>query len=197
MLRRILAYFFWGLGFLTITFFKHYTGELIAHPFLFWLIGFAMFATGVWLFFSTPSAKEESFQNRLNETIQHLKQNGEQIRIDLRDCELKEHNYTEERERSEDANDVLLIAIERNIHNWSNVASFDRRNLEQVQIKQTVIVFSRHNNRTGHIDKFISRVIPKDKVTLAFYLDQQKHTTLYVDKSNSAIYYFDLDFLES
>jgi hypothetical protein len=36
MWRRILAYLLFGLGFLTFTFFKHYTGELIPQPFLFW-----------------------------------------------------------------------------------------------------------------------------------------------------------------
>lgn len=46
------------------------------------------------------------------------------------------------------------------------------------------------------IKRFISRVIPKDKVSLSFYLDQQKQTILYVDKTDRNKYYFDLDFLE-
>lgn len=31
----------------------------------------------------------------------------------------------------------------------------------------------------------------------SFYLDRQKQTTLYVDKTNRNLYYFDLDFLKS
>lgn len=89
----------------------------------------------------------------------------------------------------------MTLDIEREIQGWNALGGGSMRNVEQVQIKQTVIIFYKPNIRNGQTDKFISRVIPKDKITLSFYLDKQKQTTLYVDKTNKDHYYFDLDFL--
>ncbi|MBV4359226.1 hypothetical protein [Pinibacter aurantiacus] len=197
MQKRFLAYLLFGIGVITVTFFRHYSGEIIPYPFLFWLSGFALFGIGVWLLRNTPSAAEENIQKRLAEAVSDLKENGEKIRIDLTECEVKEHNYIEEREKEKGPNDPLFLAIEQSIYSGNTGTGFDKPSFEQVQVKQTVIVFSRYNSRTGLTDKFVSRVIPKDKVSLSFYLDQQKHTFLYVDKSNPARYYFDLDFLVS
>lgn len=65
MWRRILAYFLFGLGFLTLTFFKHYTGQLIPYPFLFWLIGLALFAGGFLFLRYTPDGKELEMRKKL------------------------------------------------------------------------------------------------------------------------------------
>jgi hypothetical protein len=195
MPKRFLAYVFFILGFFTVTFFKHYTGHLIPYSFLFWLAGFIMFGIGLWLLRNTPSAGQQSNQKRLMEAVRDLKENGEKIQVDLTECELKEHSYVEEREKNDGSDNIMIQTIEANMYSWNAVTAFDKQKLEQVQVNQTVIIFLRPNSRTGQTDKFVSRVIPKDKVTLGFYLDQQKQTTLYVDRSNPARYYFDLDFL--
>ena len=67
--------------------------------------------------------------------------------------------------------------------------------MEQLQVRQSVLIYERQNPRSGVVEKFVTRVIPKDKITLSFYLDKQQHTSLYVDKGNRGRYYFDLDFL--
>lgn len=195
MWRRILAYLLFGLGFLTITFFRKYSGELIPYPFLFWLLGLAMFWGGLLFLRYTPSTKEVKVQKEIAAIINDLKDYGEKIQVDLTVCELKEHNYIEEKEKYGHTNELLTLDIEREIQAWNVIGGGSMRNVEQVQINQTVIIFFKLNIRSGQTEKFISRVIPKDKITLSFYLDKQKLTTLYVDKTNRERYYFDLDFL--
>ena len=195
MWRRILAYILFGLGFLTVTFFKKYSGELIPYPFLFWLLGLAMFWGGFLFLRYTPSTKEITFQKRIATLINDLKENGEKIQVDLTQCELKEHSYIEEKEKYGHKKELLTLGIESEIQGWNALGGGSMRNVEQVQIKQTVIIFYNPNIRSGKTEKFISRVIPKDKITLSFYLDKQKQTTLYVDKTNRERYYFDLGFL--
>lgn len=195
MWRRTLAYILFGLGFLTVTFFRKYSGEIIPYPFLFWLLGLSMFWGGILFLRYTPSTKEMNIQKQITAIINDLKENGDKIQVDLTQCELKEHNYIEEREKYGHKNELLTLDIEREIQGLDALSSGSIGNVEQVQIKQTVIIFYKLNIRNGQTEKFISRVIPKDKITLSFYLDKQKQTMLYVDKTNRSRYYFDLDFL--
>jgi hypothetical protein len=195
MWRRILAYFLFGLGFLTLTFFKHYTGELIPYPFLFWLIGLALFAGGFLFLRYTPDGKELEMRKKLVATIADLKNNGEKIQVDLSKCEIKEHSYSEEKQRYGRDNEFLTLSIEREIEGWNTLGGGAWRNVEQVQVRQSVLIYERQDPRSGVVEKFMTRVIPKDKITLSFYLDKQQHTSLYVDKGNRGRYYFDLDFL--
>ena len=69
------------------------------------------------------------------------------------------------------------------------------RNNEKVNIVQSVIIYNHKNLRTGQNERFISRVIPKDEITLFFYLDKQQNGKLYVDPNDRSRYYFDLNFL--
>jgi len=195
MWRQILAYILFGLGFLTITFFRKYSGEVILYPFLFYLLGLAMFVGGLLFLRFTPTGKQLNIQKQILETISGLKANGDKIPVDLSHCEIKEHNYTEERERYGHPNELLTLDFERQIQGWNAIGGGSMRNVEQVQVKQTVLIYNYQNPRDGKLEKFVSRVIPKDKITLSLYLDRQQQTTLYVDKSNRDKYYFDLDFL--
>ena len=190
-----MAYFLFGLGFLTLTFFKHYRGEMIPYPFLFWLIGLALWGGGFLLLRYTPDGGEPGDRKKLMATIADLKSNGEKIQVDLAKCEIKEHSYSEEKQRYGRDNEFLTLSIERETQGWNTLGGGAWRNVEQVQVRQSVLIYERQNPRSGVVEKFVTRVIPKDKITLSFYLDKQQHTSLYVDRENRAKYYFDLDFL--
>lgn len=197
MWRRILAYILFGLGFLTVTFFRRYSGEAIPYPFLFGLLGLGMFIGGLLFLRYTPTTTEMNLQKKIAETISDLKANGDKIQVVLIQCDIKENNYTEERERYGHSNELLTLDFERQIQGWNAIGGGSMRNVEQVHVQQTVLIYNYQNNRTGKTEKFVSRVISKDKVTLSFYLNTQKHTILYVDKLNRDKYYFDLDFLNN
>jgi hypothetical protein len=195
MWRRILAYILFVLSFLTLTFFKHYTGKLIPYPSLFWLLGLALFAGGFLFLRNTPDSKELETRKRLAAAIADLKSNGERILVDLSKCEIKEHSYSEEKQKYGHDNQLLTLSIENEIQGWNTLGGGGWRNVEQVEVRQSVLIYQRPDPRTGAVEKFVTRVILKDKITLSFYLDKQKHTALYIDKTNRGQYYFDLDFL--
>jgi hypothetical protein len=197
MWRRILAYILFGLGFLTIIFFRKYSGSAISYPFLFWLLGIVMFIGGLFFLRYTPTTNEINFQKKIREVINDLKVNGDKIQVDFTQCDIKEHNYTEEREKYAHSSEFLTLDFERQIQGWNAISGSSIHNVKQVQIKQSIIIFQYQNNQTGNAEKFVSRVIPKDKITLLFYLDKQKNTCLYVDKINRDKYYFDLEFLSN
>jgi hypothetical protein len=126
-----------------------------------------------------------SAQKQISKLIADLKETGEKIQVDFSKCEIKENNYTEERNKYENNERVQFLNV---------MSGYADKNIEQVEITQTVIVYVHQNVRTGQTERFISGIIPKDKITLSFYLEQQKQTAIYVDRTNKR-YYFDLEFL--
>ncbi len=108
------------------------------------------------------------------------------------DCQIRGHEYSEAVENPESqlvglTGSGALTAVLNHLENPTGMRD----------VRQSVIIFQQTNSRTGTTEKFLSPVISKDDVTLSFYLDRQQHATLYVDKSNRALYYFDLDFLNA
>ena len=196
MIRRIAAYSLFVLGFLTFTFFRHYSGALIPYPFLFWLLGLSMFLGGYLLIRYTPSPKDQAALRQLQQLIGELKATGEKILVDLTSCEIREHSYSERRNPT-DKDSLTVSLLKPGLHHLLNQLEDDTRGTGIAEIRQSVILFPYQNNRTGQTERFVSQVIPKDQVTLSFYLDKQKQTTLYVDKNDRTLYYFDLGFLKS
>ncbi len=194
MVRRISAYILFGLGFLTVTFFRTYSGTIIPYPFLFWLIGLLMFWCGWALLRWTPTIKEQQETVRLKKLIDDIKTNGEKIKVDLLKCEIKQNNYIVEKEKHGTGSYITTLDIEHDIQVW-NALTDSIKNTDRVQVNQVVLIFD--NSRNGKTEKFVSSVIPIDRVTLLFKLDKQKETTLYVDKNNRSKYHFDLDFLSA
>jgi hypothetical protein len=197
MWRKITAYSLFILGFLTITFFRHYTGEIIPYPSLFWLIGFALFFVGYMLIRYTPSVKDQKRIQQLRQLIGDLKANGEKIRVDLSDCEILEHNYSEHRETYGRDSNFLSLTGAPGIHYLLNELEDETHGTGIANVTQSVLIFHYPNERTGQTEKFVSPVISKDRVSLSFYLDKQQQTTLYVDKTDRSRYYFDLAFLRA
>lgn len=197
MLRRIISYILFVLGLLIVLFFRKYSGELIPYPFLFYLSGFGMLFSGFLLLRYTPTATQSNVQKKVSEAIIYLKTKGERIAVDLTQCEIKEHHYIEEANHTEYPNDLLKFAVEHYVPALSIIEGTSKNNIQKVNVIQTILIYHYYNNRTGENETFISRVIPKDKITLTFYLDKQKYTSLFVDNADRSKYYFDLDFLNS
>jgi hypothetical protein len=196
MFNRIAAYSLFVLGLLTATFFRHYSGSLIPYPWVFFVLGLVMFLAGYLLLRYSPAPKEKAALNRVRRLIADLKENGERIRVDFDTCQIRGHSYREARP-SHGADSLLTTltvgeTLTSLLDHLDNAGGDGLRN-----VQQSVIVFQYENDRTGAKEKFISPVIAKDEISLSFYLDQQKHTTLYVDKTNRDFYYFDLGFLNA
>lgn len=181
MTSKTPGYILIGLGGVTYLFFKNYQGGVIPYPSLFYALGIATFAGGFGLLFLASKNHIKKINRYSHNEIDDLKHNGERIPVNFSQCEIKENNYSEEVEKNySDSKSLGLLTGHTN-------------NIEIVSRNQSVIVYEASNG--SRIDKFVSPVIPKDKATLMFLLDAQKQTTLYVDKTNSSRYFFDLDFL--
>lgn len=168
---------------MAIYFFNH-TGPGFPDPTFLWMLGVIIMVAGIVLLSYSPKTLNLLLQKAVDERIIQLKENGERIRVDLSQCTVKEHSYTEETERYEGMQ----------VQAW-NALGDSSRNVQQVPVIQSVIIFSREHPVTGREERFVSQVIPKDRITLAFYLEEQGATNLYVDKTDRENYYFDLDFL--
>ena len=185
MVRRIIAFALIGLGILTYLFFRNYSGTIIPYPFLCYLVGMAMVVGGGVLLIRTPSRKESKEREEINKLSEKLKANGEKIQVDFSKCDIKTNDFTKEQERYSSSR----------IQMWNAIGGDADKKIKQVEVHQSVIVFKHQNN--GKTETFFSGLIPKERVTLMFKLGDKKKTTLYVDRYNRSIYYFDLDFLQN
>lgn len=193
MRKSVIGYSFIAVGLLMAIYFFNYTGPGFPDPTFLWMLGVIIMVAGIVLLSYSPKTISLLLQKGVDERITQLKENGERIRVDLSQCTLKEHSYTEEKERY-DGNGLLTSGFERQVQAW-NALGDSTRNIKQVPVVQSVIIFSREHPVTGKEERFVSPVIPKDRITLAFYLEEQGATNLYVDKTDRENYYFDLDFL--
>lgn len=192
MRNRIAAYCLFILGLFTIAFFWNYTGDLIPFPWIFSVLGGMMFLAGYLLLRYSTQPKNKAVAERVRQLIADLKRNGDQVHVDFDACRIQGHSYREA--NRQDAGDSLLMRLTVSDALTTLLDHLDNADGTH-QVSQSVIIYQHVNNRTGVAEKFVSPVIAKDEVSLSFYLDQQRSTTLYVDKSNRSLYYFDLDFL--
>ena len=196
-MKILISFLFIVSGLLLITFFRMYSGEAIHYPFVFWMTGFILIIAGGFILYLHVKATELIQEKVSNATINDLKLNGEKIIVDFSKCEIKENNYTEEREKTINQSDFIIPSSKQDIQILNALGGGAMRNIEQVEVTQSVIVFSKQNSRSGFNEKFVSPVIPKDKITLSILLELQRQTNLYVDNKDRSKYYFDLDFLNN
>ena len=126
--------------------------------------------------------------------INDLKTNGRIIPVDLEKCAIRENSYVEGRELYGHKNEMLTLGFEAQIKQWNAITGDAARNIEDVQVSQSVLIYVSADADGSEI-KFVSDIIPKDKATVAMYLAQQKQTVIYVAKANSNRYYFDIEFM--
>jgi len=177
MLARIFliaAFVLLLLGSLVSLFFRHYHGNMISHPWIFYLGGILLGLIGSFLLVLAGSTAERATSQKRSRLIADLEANGEKILVDLNACEIKGNDYTE------------TIEI-THVHAPTDFITGD--------VEQSVFIFQHEDTRTGKLERFVSPIIQKDKITLSFYFDRQRQTTLYVNKTDRSHYYFDLNFL--
>jgi hypothetical protein len=196
MTRRIAAYILFWLGFLAYQFFGHYKGHLIPLTLVLGLTGLAALILwrGRLLLRHTLSIQESKKAEVLDQFIKDLKANGDKIRVDLNNCEVKENNYTEERLRGGNYGDAIPISEEQKMDIWTRGNTIYRNNDRvTVQINQTVV--TGEVMRSGKPFKFRSLVLPHDRESLMFKMFAQKETTLYINPTDPDRYYLDMEFL--
>ncbi len=193
MVQRIIAISLMIVGFLTVTFFRKYSGDLIPYPILFWAVGLAMMIGGIIFLRRTPSPKERKELELLNQKIKDLKSNGEKFFVTFSECEIKVNSYVEEKELYEPTPSFTKLSIEGQIQAL-NALTDETRNTKRVQTHQSVIIYRPDPNNKS--SRFVSRIFPYDRIELLLKFGSRKGTNLYVDRKDKNNYYFDFEFLE-
>lgn len=193
ILRRILAYILFGLGFITVTFFRNYKGSFISHEFLYWLVGLFFLLIGWAILRYTPPINEQLRKEQVAKMISDLKINGEKIKIELSKCELKSNDYSEEREIPSDK--ALTTSYTNDMKAINILTGNEMDNVQIVNVFQSILIYN--NKYMGKTETFTSGIIPTEHTTLLFKIASQKTTFIYVDKLDRSKYYFDLEFLSN
>lgn len=113
--------------------------------------------------------------------IQYLKDNGIKISFNVDDCIISPYEITEEIQEDPLSEATMLDGL------------IGKDNVKQNRIDASYIVC--YYNSGADKVTFISPVIYKDKITLGFLLQERKSLLVYVNRTNSNKYYFDLEFL--
>ena len=74
MILHITGFTLIALGLLTIIFFRHYTGDIIPYPFLFWIAGLLLVLAGVLIIRRSYLTVISRFRHEENEMIQQSNQ---------------------------------------------------------------------------------------------------------------------------
>ena len=192
MIKRITAYILLGLGAIVFIFFREYKGKMIALPGIYMGLGLMLSLAGGYILIRQKRSKRQRAYTLLVAATEELKSNGMRVTVHLDQCEIRENNYREARELPEQNYFVEEYGIWPDLLS-SNAFSDAATNEQNVTVHQTVFIFN-YDIGTG-LKRFVSPVLPFDRTTLLFKLGRQTETTLYIDRSNSNMYYFDLEFL--
>jgi hypothetical protein len=113
-----------------------------------------------------------------------LKLTGVKIPVDLTKCKVKSNSWTKEVARYENHPRVAFL---------NEVSGHSDKNVERIASHVSLIEYTCRFN--GKRKRFVSSGIPKDRTTMLLLMEMQQQTTIYVDRDNDKIYYFDVDFL--
>jgi len=188
-IKRLFAWIFFAIGFLIVAFFRNYKGNIIPYPWLIYFCGLACFIVGLIILLTSPKNSENNALAAAENYIKELKQNGNQLKVDLDLCELKQNDYYEETDYYKNASDAELMLAADYVYLYNKLKFQDA----ETHIYQTVAIYK--TNFKGKETTFVSPTIRKDKTNLLFKFEIQKNTTIYVDKNDPAKYYFDIDFV--
>lgn len=171
------------IGLLILLFFKQYSGVLIPHPVIGFVLGLLLMISGYLTYKKGLAQWYEKKEEDINARILELKQKADKVRVDLSVCEIKTNSYSEQVDK---------------VKNYKAKA-FDPlydsdKSIENINSNEAVLIFE--TEKYGEKEHYYSPVIYKDEITLRFMLDKQKETYIYIDKENRSNYYFDLEFLD-
>ncbi|HEX8514552.1 MAG TPA: hypothetical protein VF868_00025 [Bacteroidia bacterium] len=188
-IKRLLAWTFFAIGFIILTFFRNYKGNVIPYPWLIYVGGLLCFIVGLILLLKNPKTPDNGLLLTVEKYIKNLKENGDRIKVDLNSCDLKQNDYFEEPDYYKNATEAELMLAADYVY-FYNKLKYGRIDKH---VYQTIATFT--TNYKGKEMTFISPTIGKDKTNLLFKFSIKKDTTIYVDKIDPTKYYFDIDFV--
>src|SRR5450432_4234474 len=96
MIKKLFGYTIAAIALISISFFSHYQGDLIPYPMLWIILSIIVLATGFYIALTSKTKKEMVTAAEYSNHHNQLVATGEQIKLDIDSCEIKENNYYEE-----------------------------------------------------------------------------------------------------
>ncbi|MDA3615062.1 hypothetical protein [Polluticaenibacter yanchengensis] len=197
LFKRILGGILMFAGFIMYFFFKHYKGDIIPYPILFFVLSIIIFLLGFLLLAVSLYSADRKLENDVFSQIDDLKRNGERLIIDANTCKIISNNYREViNEDNKSDYQLFEMGQTKLMQGLGSLAGGKYSEEETAAIYQSCIVIRYDNLKTGEQETFVSPPISKDAITLSFYLERQKEINVYVDKTYRTAFYIDLQFLE-
>ncbi|NOU59614.1 hypothetical protein [Marinifilum caeruleilacunae] len=182
-MKRIVGIILIVVGVLLYLFFRNYDGNFLPYPTLWFFIGIILAIIGFKLFVTSKSKTEKEIEESYQSEIKRLKENGDKISVEFKDCEIVSSNYHVELPKSSNYR----------VQAWDSLYD-NGKSAENIEINQSRIIYKNENSEDNNV--FISPLINKDEITLSFRLSNYKSTVIYVDKLDKDLYYFDLELLD-
>ena len=177
MIKKLFGYTIAGLAFIGIVFFSYYKGELISCTTLWLILSIVVFLIAFYFTYTGRMQKEivtsAEYLNHHNKLIA----TGEQIKLDIDSCEIRENNYYEETPHYNLGGTELIVA------------AFDpNENYEEKYVDQSAIIY--HHKIGDKTERYESQTFPFGAETLTLHI-LNNDITLYVDKLDRNNYLFD------
>lgn len=173
MLDRVIAFIFIGIGLILYLFLDNYDSDVIPASY-FWM-AFALISAVLSYFIVRNLQRKEAVEGR----IKRLKLEGNTILVDLNACEIVSSRYYKEVPKYKN----------HRIQSWESGLN-PANAVKQEEVNQSRLIY-----RLDGVE-YVSHIIPKDKISIGFWLERQEKTYLYIDREDPLHFYFDLEFLE-
>jgi hypothetical protein len=177
MLKKKLAYTLVGISFIGIIFFEQYKGNLDKSLSL--IVCILTFLIASYVAYTARTKKEivspVTDSNRRNKLIE----TGEQIKLDIDSCDIKENNYYEDVTWQGPSEIESIDAI------------FDpNENFREKFVDQSAIIY--HHKIGDETEKYISQSFELGKEAITFHI-LNNDIILYVDRFDRSNYLFELN----
>ena len=170
-----------ALSFIGAIYFRHYKGEVISNPTLWFIGSITLGVVGVALTLTSFKKIERTIEEVVDTRINHIKANANKILLDFDKCEFKSGTF------SHMIDDPNMTAVKVFAPGASS-------SLASTKISETVTqsYLTYGESINGKQCKFISQSFPFDITTLKFYV-LNHNISLYIDQSDHSKYIFELN----
>ena len=168
------------ISFIGCIFFRHYSGDLISYPFL-WYAAFTILGlTGLVLVYSSISKDRAAAGDAYRQAIEKAKATAQKIELELDKCEFKNGSFSHQIE------DPDLSTLKQMLPHSLSVY-MDTTKTETL-IRSYLIY---NETASSGRRRYISHSFTVDQTTLQYYV-MTKKMTLYVDRFDAKKYFFEV-----
>jgi hypothetical protein len=193
-LKIYLGIFIIAIAYLGNLFFKHYTGDVIAHPFIwqvsFWVLG----AIGIGVILFAVSAAKDKENNDYRQQVEKFSASARKVIIDIDQCDFKSGSYQQVVDNPELSALKIMSPYEHAL-NKANIELplFFGQHIDTTKTEVRHQSYLIYNETAGETNRrYVSQSFPVDQSTLEYYV-MTKQVFLYIDRFDNKKFLFRLE----